>query len=296
MTRALRLLALVPLLASTGCGSAGPDDGDQLASADGAADALVVQVRQVGGFVPVGWDFRSVPTASVYSDGRVIAPGPEIAAFPGPALPSVQVGQLPPEQVRQLVEEGRAVLGSGTDYGQPPIADAPTTVVAVGAGDDREVVSAAALAEAGTPAPDGEGLAPPGTDGLTPEQQRAREDLRQYVARVRELAGSVTTSAFEPEGLAVLALPYGDEAALEAEPPEPRTWPGPALADGQELASGRCVVVRQELDDVRDAAAQATQETPWVDSGRRWRLAFRPLLPHERTCGDVLAGPAPVGP
>lgn len=297
MTRTLRLLALLPLLAAVACGSGSAADDDQLGSATAPSQEPVLQIRHSGGFMPVGWDFRTVPAVSVYDDGRVIAPGPQIDVFPGPALPSVQVGRLRPEQVQRLVQDGLAALEGGTDYGQPPIADAPTTVVAVGSGADREVVSAAALAETSQPAAgEGGGLEAPSTTGLTPEQQQARERLSTYVAQVQEVVGSVPSQPFAPEALAVLALPYGEVGMSEGDVPAESTWPGPALADGEQLASGRCVVVRQELAAVREAAAQASQETPWVDDGQRWRLSFRPLLPDERTCQDVLGGPTPTGP
>jgi hypothetical protein len=39
---------------------------------------------------------------------------------------------------------------------------------------------------------------------------------------------------------------------------------------------------------VLDAAASATQLTPWVSGdGTRWSVLFRPLLPDESGCADL---------
>lgn len=285
MTHFLRLPALLALVAVTACGQESPAVEDELGPVPYPPDALVLQVRSSGGFVPVGEDFRSLPAVSLYGDGRVVLPDPEIAVYPGPALPSAQLGQVEPEQVLQLVDDGRAALEDGGDYGRPPIADAPTTVVVVGAGKQRELATAEALS-VGL-----DGLDP--SRGLTPAQQAARERLSAYVQQVQQAAGSVDTVPYEPEGLAVLALPYGDVPALEGLEPEEQAWPGPPLAGGGNGTPdpSRCVIVTEELDAVLEAAEDATQETVWLDGGERWRLVFRPLLPSEATCDDVLGGP-----
>ena len=284
MTTPLRLLVMLPLLAVVACGAETAADDDQLGSAPHAPDTLVLQVRQVGGFGLVGSDFRSVPSVSVYADGRVVLPGPQIAVFPGPVLPSVQVGQLDAEQVQRLVDAGHDVVEADESYGQPPVADVPTTVVVVGAGEQREVASAVALSPEG-----------PGADfGLTREQREAREQLSAYVQQVQEAAGSVETQPYEPDALAVLALPYTD-AAGDGGVPEERAWPGPPLAEGTAVGAGRCVVA-DEVEAVQEVAAQATQATPWTSGGQRWSLVLRPLLPSESTCEDVLAPPAPARP
>jgi hypothetical protein len=243
----------------------------------------VLQVRHSGGFVPVGFDFRSVPAVSAYGDGRVVLPGAETAVFPGPALPSVQVGQLDPEQVRRLVEDGREAVDPGGDPGQRPIADAPTTVVAVGHGEGREIAAVPALAEAG---------ALP-TQGLTPEQQEARERLSAYLEQVQEVVRPVETQPHEAKALAVLAMPYGDVSGTGL---DERPWPGPPLAEGEPSGTGRCLVVTERLDAVLEAAAQASQETVWTSGDERWRLALRPLLPSEGTCDDVMTGPRAAAP
>jgi hypothetical protein len=240
-------------------------------------------VVRAGGFLPAGAAFRSVPSVSVYGDGRVVSEGAQIEIWPAPALPSVQVGRLDREEVDRLVEAGRDLVDADEDYGTPPVADAPTTAVVVQDGDRRRIAAAVALEELS-----GE-LVPPDGGGLTAEQRAARERLSAYVRQVQDAASAAPAEAYEPAGLAVLAEPYG--AAAPDVPPSELAWPGPALAPGS------CVVVTgEEAAAVRDAAAPASVETRWTTGGEVLRLAFRPLLPHERTCADVQEPVVPPSP
>ena len=77
---------------------------------------------------------RACPQMSIYGDGTVITQGPQIAIYPGPVVPNLLV--------RKLDEAGHArrcsqtavdagLVGPAPDYGQPPIADVPDTVVTI---------------------------------------------------------------------------------------------------------------------------------------------------------------------
>lgn len=287
MAHLLTVLTLAPLLAMAGCGGTTPADEDELGSATLPPDALVVQVDRTGGFLPGGAAFSSLPSASLYGDGRVITPGAQIAVYPGPATPSVFTGQLDVPRVQDLVDDGLEVVAE-EDYGQPPVADAPTTVVLVGAGERRRVARAVALDEAG----DGPVSA---AGGLTAEQRDARERLRAYVREVEDAATTAATQPYDAQGWAVLALPYGEPTPVEGPGAAELDWPASPLAEGEPVGTGRCVVVTgEELEQVRDAATQASQETAWRSGGEVWRLAIRPLLPHEQTCADVQEGAAPT--
>ena len=280
MTSSWRVLALLPLLAAAACGQATSADDDAVSAVSTPPVALVLQVVRAGGFLPAGAAFRAVPGVSVYDDGRVVTQGPQIEIFPPPALPSVQVGRLDADEVRRLVDAGRAVVDAQEDYGQPPVADAPTTAVVVPDGDRRGVAAAAALEEL-SGAPDGA--------GLTAEQRSARERLRTYVRQVQDAASAAPAQAYEPAGLAVLAEPYGEPGADV--PSSELAWPGPALT------AGSCVVVpAAEAAEVQEAAAAASVETRWTAGGQVLRLAFRPLLPHEQTCEDVQEQVVPPSP
>lgn len=289
MTSSWRVLALLPLLAAAACGQGASGQGasaddDALGAVSAAPDDLVLQVVRAGGFLPAGAAFRTVPSVSVYGDGRVVTEGAQIEIWPPPALPSVQVGRLEAGEVRRLVDTGRELVDAGEDYGQPPVADAPTTAVVVPDGDRRGVAAAVALEELA-----GE-QAPPDGGGLTGGQLAARERLAAYVRQVRDAASAAPASSYTGEGLAVLAEAYGDATAPEV-PPTELAWPGPALSPGT------CVVVTgAEAAAVREAASAASVETRWTAGGAVLRLALRPLLPHERTCADVQEAVVPPSP
>jgi hypothetical protein len=266
----LAVLALLPPAALAACGQ-GPADDDALARHPTAApDALVLQVVRAGGFLPVGTAFRSVPSVSVYADGRVVTEGPQIEIWPPPALPSVQVGRLDADEVRRLVDGGRELVDAQEDYGQPPVADAPTTAVVVEDGGSRAVAAAVALDELA-----GE-LAPPDGGGLTAEQRAARERLSAYVREVR-------TRRPPPRRRSTSRRPWRCSPSRTATPPvegvrRPSGLAGPALAR-----------------DVRASPAQATEargggvgpvETA-VDAAGRCSGCLSAAAAHEQTCEDV---------
>ena len=285
MTSRWRVLALLPVLAAAACGPGGAAGDDALGAVSATPDALVLQVVRAGGFLPAGAAFRSVPSVSVYEDGRVVTEGPQIEIWPPPALPSLQVGRLAADDLRRLLDAGRRIVEADEDYGRPPVADAPATAVVVQDGDSRGVAAAVALDEL-----PGD-LAPPDSPGLTAEQRAARERLRAYVGQVRDAASAVPAHAYDADRLAVLAEAYGDAEAATELPPSELVWPGPPLA------AGTCVVVTgEQVDAVRAAAAPASVETRWTADGQLLRLAFRPLLPHERTCEDAQEAVVPPFP
>ena len=288
MTTCRRVLALLPLLAVAACGSGVAADDDALSAGPSSSDALVLQVVRAGGFLPAGAAFRTVPSVSLYADGRVVTEGPQIELWPAPALPSVQVGELPEDEVQRLLDAGRALVDAQDDYGQPPVADAPTTAVVVQdgpeRGGERGVAAAVALEELSGEAAPADGA------GLTGEQVAARERLSAFVREVQDAASQAPAEPFESGSLAVLAEPYGDAPPAEVTVTE-LTWPGPALA------AGSCTVVTGDaLDEVREAVTAASVETRWTADGQVLRLAFRPLLPHERTCEDAQEVVVPPSP
>ena len=72
---------------------------------------------------------------SVYGDGRAISQGPILAIYPGPALPNLQVATISPAGMQRLLAAAReaGLLERGLDYGQPAVADGPTTTFTVAA-------------------------------------------------------------------------------------------------------------------------------------------------------------------
>ena len=253
-------------------------------AAPGGDDALVLRVAAAGGFVPPDQLVGRLPQTSVYADGRVIFNGPVPAIYPGPALPNLQWGTLSPAALQQLLDKAVAAgVKPGTDFGQPGVADAPTTEVTVVTAAGEQTVGAVALREARADDPK-----------LTKAQQQARKKLTGFLDELDAATTKLTTGQpqpYQPKILAALVQPY---TPRDDEPGRPLTveWPGPALP-GEPLGPQQqltCVIATgEQLEAVLGAAAKATATTPWVSAGNSWSLLLRPLLPDETGCADLQA-------
>ena len=266
----------------TAAGSPGPAPESSSAPAPGADDALVLRVASAGGFVPPNALAGRLPETSVYADGRVIFNGPVALIYPGPALPNLQWGTISPTTLRQLLDKAVAAgVRPGVDFGQPGVADAPTTEVTVVTAAGEQTVGAIALREAR-----------PDDPQLTKAQHRARTKLRTFVDELGDLTTKLMSGEprpYKPEVLAAIVQPYtepGDEPGR----PVAVEWPGPALP-GEPLSPHlelSCVAATGvQRDAVLAKAADATATTPWVHANKSWSVLLRPLLPDETGCADL---------
>ena len=271
------IFAAATLVALAGCGS-GSGDTVRTGSSGGTSDTgLALRVKYAGGFVAPGSTFAQIPLVSIYYDGTMLRPGAQAAIYPGPALPNVQRGHVDAGEVPQLVADAVAagVDGEEHDYGRAPVADAPDTVFTVVRGGTPQTTSVNALQES------------PGGHGLTAAQEKARADLKALMDRLTSLAGD--TTAYAADRLAVLATDYGPLDDGSGVKPTDVAWPGPDPSAGQpvSLPQGRCFV----LDTVPDVVRSANAITRWLVGDQAWRMSFRPLLPDEKGCDDLLSTP-----
>jgi hypothetical protein len=283
------IAAAVPLFLLAACAQPGTVDAGAPGSGSPrsasaypqSGDELVARVESYGGFVPPDRTVGSLPALSVYADGRVITEGPTPAIYPGPALPNLQVLMLSPDQVKQVIAEAAAAgVKPGTDFGQPNVADAPTTRVTVTTDQGVQSVSVVALNEAQANDP-----------MLTDAQESARTKLAAYVKKLHDLAtGEAATAStpYEPKSVAVLARPWTKPAGNDPAQAEV-AWPGPALPGdylNPAIKIGCVIVTGDDLDGVMTAAKKANQLTPWTAGGEKYFVNFRPLLPDEKGCAE----------
>jgi hypothetical protein len=247
-------------------------------------DSLVLRVEQTGGFVPPEVLSGRIPSVSVYADGRVITLGPQIAIYPGPALPNLQVRRISPEAAQALAAKGVAAgVKTGTDLGQPGVADIPTTRVTVVTAAGPQVVEAEALNEAR-----------PDDPALTAAQRAARAKLAAFVRQLTEPPAGGDQAKSEPyraTTIAALARPYVSAGDLP-KPPAAVAWPGPALPGdylNEDTKLGCVCATGAEATKLTDAAAKANAATPWSSGGKQWSVTFRPMLPDETDCADLKA-------
>ena len=288
--RGTLIAAAVPLLLLGACAqpvgagaSADSSSGtpeSAVASAPGG-DALVLRSESFGGFVPPDQVVGRLPQISVYGDGRVITEGPVPTIYPGPALPNVQVQTINPELVQEMVGEGLAAgVRSGTDFGRPNVADAPTTRVTVVTANGAQSVTVEALNESQANDP-----------ALTAAQREARAKLAAFVQKLSGLPaaeGMPESVQYAPASVAVLARPWTAPASGPASPE--KAWPGPKLPGSYlnpAFKIGCVVATGTDKDKVLAAASNANKITPWTQGGTKYLIIFRPLLPDETGCAAL---------
>ena len=243
-------------------------------------NALMLRVERYGGLAGPELTLGGIPMVSVYADGRVIAPGPQIMIYPGPALPNPQVARIEDTKLGKLdalVRRASDLVRSAGDLGRPSVADAPTTRITVGDHGTTRTLEVVGLFEAS-----------PDDPRLSPAQRDARAELRAFADFVVQHsgAGGVETRAYRPTAVAALARPYLRTNDDLGQPP--MSWPGPALpGDALGVRTGCVTVTGEALAKVLAAAAKANAGTPWTSGGQQWRVVFRPLLPDETGCADL---------
>ncbi len=276
------LLAAVTL---SGCGGGDVvDAGDDGVISHPRGDEVVLQVRRVGGFQPLRV-FADVPSVTVLGDGTMITEGPQIAIFPPPALPPLLQVRLSEEGLQEVLAaaDEAGLLSAAPDYGTPPIADAPTTVVTVHAEEEMIDHEIYALFEALGAAP-----------GLTERQRQLRQAVSSFVSALaapeQGLVRPTDVSEprpFEAPHFAVRARPAspGEAEPVEGVEPQVLDWPLPDV--DLELAE-RCLVIEgEQAERLGEALAQANTLTRFRQDGVVHALAVRPLVPPEESCDAV---------
>ncbi len=230
---------------------------------------VLVAVETSGGFVSVNTALSTYPKLVVMSDGAVYRPGDQIAIFPPPLTPALELLQLTPDQLSAITTAVAAasVVAADTDFGSPAITDAPTT--AFTAFVDGVAIELAVYALDTDDAIDG------------PTQQ-ARINLRQLITEISTIVDGVTSTGVltEPPALAArtfAGLTFQEDAQV-------RPWPIESLPMPQPGGIECVVITGEELSTLWAAAADATTQTPWNINGQAKVVALRPVFPHETIC------------
>jgi hypothetical protein len=285
----LVLVVVAVAVVTAGCGSApgggtGGSNGGSTNTTHFAyprgADDLVLGITVGGGLVAPGANFAQVPMTTLVGDGRCITVGPQVAIYPGPALPNLRRQVLTGNGMQTVLNAARdaGLMVPDRSYGRPPVADAPTTTFTLVVGSGRFVSGVYALGmESG---------------GTTTDLSNADVQHRQQLLDFERKLGDLTTWLGADVGpdeeyvvtkLAVLAQEVPPDAP-EPSGVTPNTldWPLADLATAKSTNAGGIVVVEgADLDTLRPLLAQATQITRWRSGGTTYHLIFRPILPGE---------------
>ena len=292
---ALPLCAAALMFASCRTGAAGSPSPSPIATVSHpqGANELVLRYETAGGFVPLEFLLDSYPTISIYGDGTAVTQGPQIAIYPGPALPNLIATKISEAGLQRLLAlaADAGLLGPDAHYDAIGIADAGTATFTVVTDGTRHTISAYALNES-----EDRGL------DRTVAARRAR--LRAFVARLNDLRGSLGSdevgapAPFQFSAVRLFVQP-GIPGAGQAQPgalAQPSIdWPlaTPLASFGEPARPGagedlRCGAVSgQELETLRPLLSKASQATPWRSGGRVYSLRIRVLLPDESGCPGV---------
>lgn len=286
--RSIARLLILTVLAGA-CADASPD-GSTDPSGDGIAhatepNALLLRWGYEGGFTPPEYQLTNLPSFSLYGNGMIVRPGPQIEIYPGPALPALETVQVDEAGIQAILDAAfEADLDSAndmTDLGSVGVADAPETVFSLRAGDVDRTVRVYALGELGGQPP-----------GMADDEYAARQALLELVDDLGSLEswlpdGSIEGGGeYQPTGARVFVSRYRGQADL---PQPPIEWPleTPLQDIGDDMGMGfRCVIVTGAdwTDRLLPVARQANQLTPWTSVDSRFHVSFRPLLPDESAC------------
>ncbi len=272
--------------ATSGSGGASPSD----IAHPTAPERAVLIVGYEGGFVAPQVTQTRIPQFALYGDGTLITLGAQTEIYPQQALPPVlsqSVNEAGIQAIlRAAIDAGLTEVKDMTDMGSVGIADAPTTVFQLDAAGVQRTVGVYALGEL-------PGQRPP---GMSQDEYDARRRLQRFVVRLGALdrllpAGSASAPGpYEAQGARLFVSSYQGDPSIE-EPPV--AWPvasQPLDSFGEPVNTGiagtRCGIVagKDWTGTLAPVAAQANQLTPWTDSGVRYAIAFRPLLPNETSC------------
>jgi hypothetical protein len=272
------------VFALAACGDDGaadvPDPGVTLpgvgAGGDGfdhptGADDVVISYVEAGGFTTREFAFQQTPHLLVSGDGRAFSPGMQIAIYPGPLLPAVQVQTITDEGIQRLLAAAdEAGLLADVDYEQPTnIADASTATVTINVDGETWVHEAYAL-----------GLeSPEGTE--TSAEREALFGFVQLLGDLSTAAGAENvgeTELFEPAEYAIEALVVDDLSVYASDDGiEPRIEEWPTALPVRLADASTCTVV--PASEIGETLLAADQLTFFTEGDVTYQVLARPVLP-----------------
>ncbi len=252
-------------------------------SASPSPAALVLKVTSEGGFINPLANLAALPIVEVYSDGKILSPGPIEAIEPGPLLAPVQVRDVGPAGASAIVAAVRAAGLDKAAAGGPAIpGDSGTDIFSV----SLDGQTTATRLAGGGPGPGG-----PGVGGSQDPGRAAAFDLLNRLLDPTETwgAASVSATAYAPLGYRVYAWP-GAPQSDPAIAQKPVAWPlappldqfgTPSVPDRGVAGLRQGAVLGADAATLGPILSRATTATGFTSGGQMWTLAVRPLLPDE---------------
>jgi hypothetical protein len=245
---------------------------------------LLLRITSEGGFIGPAANLATVPTVSVYADGRILTPGAVDAIYPGPLLPPVSIKDVGPAGAEAIVAAIRAAgldkESAGGGIGNP---DAAATVIAVSI-DGTTITSRFRF---------GGGPGGPGIPGAaTPDPAvKAADDFVARLTDPEETWGvaNPATSVLVPTAYRMFVAPGAPDGDGSTTAPSV-AWPlsvsldafgAPAVPDRGIAGLRQGAVFGADATALGPVLAAANQLTAFSSGGKLYTLYVRPLLPDE---------------
>jgi len=285
-------LALVALLsvACAGALGASPTPGPSATPAPTAsptpsptvnpdANRAIVRIENVGGFMPPQMILRRYPEVILYGDGRLIIQGPQVAIYPGPALPSLVVTQLTEQGVEQILEWAKeaGLIGPDRMLWQM-IPDAGQTNYTIVYPTGTHTTSVGPGAGLGSPDP---------AIGAVQHFEQVLLNIRTWLPD--DVVGDDVPYAFDR--MWVIASPADPQNPPDTQQTT-KDWPLESLATiGAPMNFGdnyRCAVLDgSDLASLLPVLRDANEATLWHSEDHLYQLIFHPMLPDDEGCPDL---------
>lgn len=251
------------------------------------AEDIVFQVTTGGGFVALDVHLTTMPSLTVYGDGRALVAEPGQGWSPGDMVP-VAEGRVDDGEMDALVGAAQSsglFDGDVPDFGSPAITDVGGTTVTFDDGHGAAAtVDAYALDEYGDDYSHESNL----DDG----QRERRRALRGLITAAEDAVDA--TTPYRPDRLRVFDMTGYGSISDDSRDGSAADWLGPDFAalfadaddaDDDDFDPPCAVVDGADVTAVADAAAGRATGTRWRDaSGDVRPLVLRPLLPGESDC------------
>jgi hypothetical protein len=285
----LAAAALVAIVAAA-CGPAASPSpaASQPASSPGASPSaaaqLILRITSEGGFIGPAANLATVPTVSVYADGRIMTPGPVDTVFPGPLLPTVAILDVGPSGIAKIVAAIRAAgldqSSSGGGGGVP--GDLGMTVFMVNL-DGTPVTTRLVLSGGGPGIPGGLGSPDPSVAAAKALFDRLTDPTETWGTT------NAASSTLAPTAYRVFAAPgapAGDDSSAQPAVAWPLATPlaqfgAPAVPDRGIAGLRQGAVFGAEAAILGPVLAKANSQTAFISGGTLYTLYVRPLLPDE---------------
>ncbi len=247
-----------------------------------SAAGLLLKVTSEGGFINPAATLAALPTVAVYTDGRILTPGPVDAIYPGPLLTPVAVKDVGPSGAAAILAAIKQVGLDKPASADPGIPGDAGTNVFTAVVDGTTTMSRFAGARPGQPG---------GPVASGPEEGAAAIALLDRLLDPGEKWGApaTTETRYVPAGYRVYVAPGVPQADPQASQ-SPVAWPlstplaefgSPATPDRGIAGLRQGVVLGADAATLGPVLERASALTAFTSGGSSYTLSVRPLLPDE---------------